>query len=526
MKRISFFIKKEKLVLFCTSKKITLQYINSQNSYNMPLQKHIKLLSFLILLAVGSIAEVHSEKLIHPIPTDSTRTNYVSENQIPLTDSIINYGKLFMNTRYRHGSSSSTGFDCSGFTSFVYRNFGYNLSHSSSEQANQVGTIDRCELKTGDLVFFAGRRKSKRVGHVGIVVSADQDGRFNFIHASTQNGVIISSSEEPYYLQRYIKAGRVITDNHLVAVAPVVSNQENKSFDYVSGTQMLPVTTQVRQITKLIPAEYHRVKKGETLSTIAHKYGMTLAELKRKNNIKGNKINPKQRIKIKDAESVMLAESIQPQTEEKKVELANNQTNSVETKVVEPKLAVNQFKTEHIVQKGETLFGISKLYNMTVDELKRLNNMVAGKIRYGQKLILTKSVQEPKPVEPVKAETAPVQEVSSKPTVHNVTSGETLFSIAKKYDISVADLKKINHLTTNKIKFGQKLKLVQSSEPKEKTPSEKAPKLIHHKVKSGESFYSIAKTYGCKVEELKNWNKKSGSKIKAGEKLIVYQKAD
>ena len=499
----------------------------------MPLQKHIQLLSLILILALSSITKVHSEKLIHPIPTDSTRTNYVSENQIPLTDSIINYGKIFLNTRYRHGSSSSTGFDCSGFTSFVYRNFGYNLSRSSSEQANQVGWIDRLKLKIGDLVFFSGRRKSKKVGHVGIVVSADQDGRFNFIHASTQNGVIISSSEEPYYLQRYIKAGRVITDNHLVAVAPAVSFSENKSNDNVSGNQNSPATTQVKHITKLIPAEYHRVRKGETLSSIAHKYGMTLAELKRKNNIKGNKINPKQRIKIKDAESILLTETIPPQTDVKPVDAAENQIKSTETKVVEPELAVNQPKpdpkTEHIVQKGETLFGISKLYNITVDELKKLNNIVAGKIRYGQKLILNKSVQEPKPVELAKAETVPVQEVISKPTVHNVTSGETLFSIARKYDVSVADLKKINRLTTNKIKFGQKLKLVQSSEPKEKSPSEKAekaPKLIHHKVKSGESFYTIAKTFGCKVEELKEWNNKSGSKIKAGEKLIVYQKAD
>ena len=91
-------------------------------------------------------------------------------------------------------------------------------------------------------------------------------------------------------------------------------------------------------------------------------------------------------------------------------------------------------------------------------------------------------------------------------------------------------------LTSNKIKFGQKLKLTQNAvdetvsiksnvSTSEKNKETVAHKLTH-KVKSGETYYSIARQYGCKVEELKGWNKKSGNKIKSGQKLIVYQKVD
>jgi LysM repeat protein len=397
------------------------------------------------------MSQMHSDKILASV-NDSTKLNNSSPYQIPLTDSIINYGKIFLNTRYHRGSCGSTAFDCSGFTSFVYHNFGYELKRSSADQAKQVDSVDPCNLKTGDLVFFSGRHRSNRVGHVGIVVSADQDGKFNFIHASVQNGVIISNSDEPYYLKRYIKAGRVIADSQTqLTVQPntVFQNENTKSV----SVQQHPVI----ESKKIIHAEYYRVKKGETLSSIAHKCGISLAELKRMNKIKGNKINPKQRIKIKDAETVLLAQTIQPQiTGKQPTEIAEIQPEK-DFKTIESDLTTNQNESSHVVKKGETLFSISKLYN-----------------------------------------------------------------------ISVPELKKINNLSNSKIKFGQEIKLSKSDRKKENTSknSKSISKIIHHKVQSGETYYSIAKLYGCSVSELKNWNNKSGNKIKVGEKVIIHPKID
>ena len=516
----------------------------------MSLQKYFFFYSFLFLFSGFSVAQQLSTEKSYSYTTDSANVNGFSSKQISITDSIINYGKIFLNAPYHHGGKGDTSsFDCSGFTSFVYRNFGYKLGASSSDQAEQFDTVDRCNLKKGDLVFFAGRRPGKRVGHVGIVVTADQDGKFYFIHASTQHGVIISNSDEPYYLRRYIKAGRVIFNNQQIAVAPAVSNGERTFSQQISDNSAYPVIGSTTQTKKFIPAHYHRVKKGDNLADIALKYGLTLTELKKKNKIKGSKITPNQRLKVKDAETVLLVNAVQP-PENLPVQQAENLLKPDSTKVGQ-KTILSQSKTLHTVHKGETLFSISNLYNMSVEELKKINNIFSGIVRVGQKLIII-SVEKvtPKP-EIAKSESTPLKKIEKKPevqeqqipanpvikkTTHIVVADETLFSIANMYNLTVDELKKYNNLTSNKIKFGQKLKLTQNavdetvSTKSNVSTSEKNKEIVAHKtthkVKTGETYYSIARRYGCKVEELKGWNKKSGNKIKSGQKLIVYQKVD
>lgn len=110
---------------------------------------------------------------------------------------------------YRHGMKGPKAFDCSGFSSYVYRQFGYNLSPSSRTQYTQGEKVDRKELREGDLVFFTSRSSGRNVGHVGIVVSADNStGDFKFIHASIK-GIKIDNCEG-YYEGRYIGARRII----------------------------------------------------------------------------------------------------------------------------------------------------------------------------------------------------------------------------------------------------------------------------------------------------------------------------
>ena len=123
---------------------------------------------------------------------------------------LLDYASQFKGTRYRSGSSSPKGFDCSGFTSFVFKKFGYDLNRSSSSQVNNGTPVAKNELQPGDLVFFNGRAVGKRVGHVGIVTEVKDNGTFEFIHSSNSRGVVVSSSEEPYYKRRYVGANRVI----------------------------------------------------------------------------------------------------------------------------------------------------------------------------------------------------------------------------------------------------------------------------------------------------------------------------
>lgn len=125
---------------------------------------------------------------------------------------MIAYAKKFIGTRYVRGGKSPKGFDCSGFTSYVFRQFGYDLNSSSSSQYGQGKKISRDEVSAGDLLFFTGRNsRSGRVGHVAIAIDNNPEtGEITFIHAAISGGIRIDRISAPYYAARFIGARRVL----------------------------------------------------------------------------------------------------------------------------------------------------------------------------------------------------------------------------------------------------------------------------------------------------------------------------
>lgn len=134
-----------------------------------------------------------------------------SEGALMAAD-MISFAKKFIGTRYVRGGKSPKGFDCSGFTGYVFNQFGYSLGASSSDQYNSGQSVARDEISCGDLLFFTGRNsRSGRVGHVGIAISNDPvTGEITFIHAATSGGIRIDRISAPYYASRYIGARRVL----------------------------------------------------------------------------------------------------------------------------------------------------------------------------------------------------------------------------------------------------------------------------------------------------------------------------
>ena len=132
-----------------------------------------------------------------------------------LVDQLLEYAHTFIGTPYRLGASGPEQFDCSGFTSYVFRAYGYELPHSSAAQFKQCRPVEEfIDLQKGDLVFFGARNSIRNIGHVGIVVDIDERrGMFHFIHASTSHGVEVQRSTQPYFMMRYIGAGRILPDN-------------------------------------------------------------------------------------------------------------------------------------------------------------------------------------------------------------------------------------------------------------------------------------------------------------------------
>lgn len=128
-----------------------------------------------------------------------------------LKDDMVTYAKKFLGKRYRSGGKGPSAFDCSGFTSFVFQYFGFNLLSSSGSQSSQGEVVNIADAQIGDLIFFSGRRGGKRVGHVGMVIEVDDDGNIKFIHASSSKGVVIQSYPDGgYYSKRFLSMRRII----------------------------------------------------------------------------------------------------------------------------------------------------------------------------------------------------------------------------------------------------------------------------------------------------------------------------
>lgn len=161
-----------------------------------------KFFAILIMVAValGDVAMHAEERADAAIAVDGS--------------TIVESAMKYIGTPYRRGRMTPyKGFDCSGFTTYVFQTQNITLPRTSRAQySSETAVSDTRNLKKGDLVFFSGSRVSKRIGHVGIVTDVEADGTFSFIHASCSAGVTVSSSTEAYYAKRYIGACRVLPD--------------------------------------------------------------------------------------------------------------------------------------------------------------------------------------------------------------------------------------------------------------------------------------------------------------------------
>mgnify|MGYP004620971965 FL=1 len=151
----------------------------------------------------------------------------------------------------------------------------------------------------------------------------------------------------------------------------------------------------------------------------------------------------------------------------------------------------------YTVKKGDSLYSIAKKYNTTVDELKRLNNLTTNNLAIGDVL---------------KVKEKPKENNSSSEITYTVKKGDSLYQISKKYNISVEELKAYNNLKSNLLSIGDVLKIPTSNNPKNETT---------YTVKSGDSLYSIAKKFNTTVSELKQKNNLTSNLLQINQVLKI-----
>lgn len=203
------------------------------------------------------------------------------------------------------------------------------------------------------------------------------------------------------------------------------------------------------------------VQKGDSLYSIANKLGTTVSELKKENNLTSNTLQIGEVLRIPTKEIYEGEENV------------------------------------YIVQKGDTLYSVAMANNTTVDELKRINNLTSNILSTGQLL---------------KIPSALLPE-----STYIVKKGDSLYSIANKYNTTVDELKRINNLTSNILSIGQVLKL-----PSDKVSDvEKEENTISYTVQKGDSLYSIARKYSTTIDKIKDLNNLTTNLLSIGQVLLI-----
>ena len=190
----------------------------------------------------------------------------------------------------------------------------------------------------------------------------------------------------------------------------------------------------------------HKVRKGETLSAIADKYGVSVDQLKRWNGISGKKLKPGSYLTVQMTEKEVPVKESRGESVAKATKKENISNEEPATKTVTS-------KKSHKVRKGETLSSVADKYGVSVQQLKRWNGISGKKLKPGSYITVQMTEKEV----PVKRNIKPEEEVQPEVKInpsekkHIVAKGETLYSIAKSHHISALKIKEWNNLTGNQV---------------------------------------------------------------------------
>ncbi|MCI5970460.1 MAG: C40 family peptidase [Oscillospiraceae bacterium] len=149
-------------------------------------------------------AYVHSDYILIRSAELTSRDGNDAEKRGTIGEEVVEFAKQYIGTPYVYGGSSPSGFDCSGFVYYVYKNFGVTLNRVAADQSKNGYVVDRSELMPGDILLFS-RTLDGYITHVGIYVGDNQ-----FIHSpQTGKSVEIVSLSSGYYNYGYVGARRI-----------------------------------------------------------------------------------------------------------------------------------------------------------------------------------------------------------------------------------------------------------------------------------------------------------------------------
>ena len=282
-----------------------------------------------------------------------------------------------------------------------------------------------------------------------------------------------------------IKHVNGLTDNGL-KTGMILTIPESRHKDLDNMISLHPADIELKEVS---PYEYREyvVKNGDSLTSIAGGFGISVTDLKNANGLSSDKVRIGMKLIIPDSQIPMRVVRVSPNL--------NDISN-------------------YVVKKGDTLSIIASKYRVSIKDLKSANNLKSNEVEIGMKLIIPDSQ-------------IPMRVVRVSPNLNDINNyvvkkGDTLSMIASKYRVSVRELKSVNDMRDDKVKVGMRLIIPNSN--LSKNVESKTPVISDNNkyvVKKGDSISSIAKRYGVSQVELKRANNIKGNTIESGQLLRV-----
>lgn len=348
--------------------------------------------------------------------------------------------------------------------------------------------------------------------------------QLQLLNPSYKMNVVPFYHDQPHFLRLPMDKVAVFASNEdkIYAYAQRELDFRERPFQVNKAIAAKDTLNYTQQKVTLPKTKYYTVQGGDNLSSIANKYDVTVADIKKWNRLKSNTIARGKSLKINTNENVFQAVKKEPKSDNQqiaasdvKISKEDKSKKSIKTDTLSTAVA-----TYYVVQKGDNLSNIAKKNNVSVEEIKEWNNLSNASIQLGMSLQVAKNEESAK------------EELAVAPKMENVEyivkRGDNLGSIAKKYGSSVDDLKQWNNLSDNHIALGKSLIVAKSeiavenkavAETFKKTSKNNA---LDYYVKKGDSLYSISKKYpGVTIADIKKWNNISGEELKPGMKLKI-----
>ena len=294
--------------------------------------------------------------------------------------------------------------------------------------------------------------------------------------------------------------------------------------------------------------KFHKVRRGDNLSEIADRYNVSMSEIKRWNRLKNNKAPLGRNLKIITSERVAsrfkkvkidtTAIAVNVKTEMAtantlgQVPTKDPLTTKIyrEEKVVSFKSVTQLYK----VRRGDNLGEISDKYGVSIAEIKKWNKLKSNNVSLGRNLKIITNQRIVSTVKKlIKSDTVASNdkakgESADKPTdFYIVEQGDNLSTIAKKYNVTVQELKQWNNLQGNSIQLESKLKIADitiDDEEQANTAPKTEIKNVEYIIQKGDNLGSIARKNGVAVSDLKTWNDITDDNVQSGTKIIVSKK--